>query len=66
MAYSAHYKVDPETLELYNFGMGSNPKQLHVYKHTSDMKLLLTNQISLRDLQSIHDCTLAGDYLVIL
>lgn len=29
------------------------------------MKLLLTNKITLRNLQSIHDCTLAGDYLVL-
>lgn len=64
-AYSAHYKIDPATKELYNFGMGSTPKYLHVYKHTSDMKLLLTNQITLRDIQSVHDCTLAGDYLVL-
>lgn len=29
------------------------------------MKLLATNQITLRDYQTIHDCALAGNYLIV-
>ena len=64
--YSAHPKIDPETKQVYNIGMGATPKELYIYKHSSDMKLLLTNNITLRDYQIIHDCTLAGKYVVVL
>ena len=36
-----------------------------IYRMTKDFKLLAQNQVKLRVTQSIHDCCLAGDYLVV-
>ena len=63
--YSAHPKVDPETGEIYNFGVipGRN-STLQVYKSQPNGKVLTTATVELEGLPIIHDFVLAGRYLV--
>ncbi|MDX2255315.1 MAG: carotenoid oxygenase family protein [Pseudanabaenaceae cyanobacterium bins.39] len=64
-AYSAHPKRDPETGEIFNFGVayGKNAT-LHLYRSDRQGKLIKKNQVTLAGLSMIHDFVLAGDYLV--
>lgn len=61
--FSAHPKVDPDNGDIYNIGL--NMGAFDVYRMNKDFKLIAQNQAKLRVTQSIHDCCLAGDYLVV-
>lgn len=62
--YSAHPKIDPVTGDVYNFGYRMNT--VGVYRSSSDLtKLLASTTFELRGHQSIHDCVLAGKYMLI-
>lgn len=63
--YSAHPKRDPVTGEIFNFGVSAGAKtQLNLYR--SDMSGTLRQQgtVPLERLALIHDCVLAGRYLI--
>jgi len=65
-SFSAHPKVDPETQEIYNFGIKKGPRfELCVYKMSKFGKLLKQNSVPVR-FNSIHDCVIAGKYLIIM
>lgn len=63
--YSAHPKVDPDTGEIFNHGQIPYPSALCVYKSNKDGKIVKKNQIKIRGMTIIHDCVLAGKYLVV-
>lgn len=63
-AFSAHPKIDPDTGDIYNFGM-KLPQSLGIVRMTKELQLIKKVVLPLRDLQSIHDCVLAGDYFII-
>ncbi len=65
--FSAHPKIDPETGEIYNFGVlpGKN-SSLQVYKSQPTGKVVKTTTIKLEGIPLIHDFVLAGGYLVFL
>jgi carotenoid cleavage dioxygenase-like enzyme len=64
-AYSAHPKRDPQTGEIYNFGVTpGKTSQLRVYRCNSKLQLLKQTAIPLDGLPLIHDFVLAGQYLV--
>jgi all-trans-8'-apo-beta-carotenal 15,15'-oxygenase len=63
--YSAHYKRDPETGEIFNFGVQAGPKTtIQLYRHDAWGKLLCSNAIAFPAVPLIHDFVLAGRYLV--
>ncbi len=63
--YSAHPKRDPQTGEIYNFGVTpGKTSQLRVYRCNSQLQLLQQTAIPLDGLSLIHDFVLAGPYLV--
>ncbi len=65
--FSAHPKVDPDTGEIFNFGViPGSQSNLQVYKSQADGKVSKTVSISLDGLPLIHDFVLAGRYLVFL
>lgn len=61
--FSAHPKVDSDNGDIFNIGFNANT--FDVYRMTKDFKLLAKNTTKLRVPQSIHDCCLAGDYLIV-
>ncbi|MTJ51628.1 hypothetical protein FJR38_02470, partial [Anabaena sp. UHCC 0253] len=63
--YSAHYKHDIYTGEIFNFGVspGLNAT-LNVYKSDSTGKIIQTATHQLQGVPLIHDFVLAGQYLV--
>ncbi|MFM7885184.1 MAG: carotenoid oxygenase family protein, partial [Pseudanabaena sp.] len=64
-SYSAHPKRDPESGEIFNFGVsyGKNAT-LNLYRSDRNGKLIKKNQATLQGLSMIHDFVLAGDYLI--
>ncbi|WP_044501104.1 carotenoid oxygenase family protein [Nostoc sp. PCC 7107] len=64
-SYSAHYKRDKQTGEIFNFGVtpGLNGK-LNLYKSNSTGKITQQATYSLSGLPILHDFVLAGQYLV--
>jgi len=64
-SYSAHPKRDPQTGEIFNFGVsyGKNAT-LNLYRSDRNGKLIRQNQAALQGLPMIHDFVLAGDYLI--
>lgn len=65
--FSAHPKVDPNTGEIFNFGVIPGSKvTLQVYKCQADGNILKTVSLPLEGLPLIHDFVLAGRYLVFL
>jgi all-trans-8'-apo-beta-carotenal 15,15'-oxygenase len=63
--FSAHPKVDPQTGEIYNFGITPGPNStLHLYRCERHGKLLKHQAISLKGVPLIHDFVMAGPYLV--
>ena len=65
--FSAHPKIDPQTGEIYNFGVVPGKKtNLQVYKSTPQGRVLQTKTFELDGLPLIHDFVLAGEYLVFL
>ncbi|ABA21788.1 Retinal pigment epithelial membrane protein [Trichormus variabilis ATCC 29413] len=65
LTYSAHYKQDPQTKEIFNFGisLGLNAK-LNVYKSDSTGQIIQKAAYPLDGLPLIHDFVLAGQYLI--
>jgi all-trans-8'-apo-beta-carotenal 15,15'-oxygenase len=65
LPYSAHPKHDPQTGEIYNFGVtyGKNAT-LHLYRSDRHGQLIRQSQQKLPGLSMIHDFVLAGDYLI--
>ncbi|RCJ20068.1 hypothetical protein A6S26_04900 [Nostoc sp. ATCC 43529] len=65
LAYSAHYKRDPRTGEIFNFGItpGLNAR-LHLYKSDATGKIIQKAAYSLDGIPIVHDFALAGQYLV--
>jgi len=64
-SFSAHPKCDPETGEIFNFGisLGLN-SSLNLYKSDSTGKIIQKGTIPLKGIPLVHDFVLAGSYLV--
>lgn len=63
--YSAHPKRDPETGDIYNFGVGVGlGGMLNVYRSSATGTIQQQNTIPLAGVPLIHDFVLAGPYLV--
>lgn len=63
--YSAHPKRDPQTGEIFNFGVGYGKTGiLHVYRSDKTGQIHQHNAIALDGFPLIHDFVLAGQYLV--
>ncbi|MCC5638974.1 carotenoid oxygenase family protein [Nostoc sp. CHAB 5844] len=65
LPYSAHYKRDAQTGEIFNFGItpGLNAK-LNIYQSDSTGKIIQKAAYSLNGVPLVHDFVLAGQYLV--
>ncbi len=65
LTYSAHYKRDPHTGEVFNFGIspGRNAK-LNVYKSDRTGKIVQKAAVTLEGVPLVHDFVMAGQYLV--
>ncbi len=65
-SYSAHYKRDPVTGKIFNFGMTikNSNSQLHLYQSNPDGKIVQQSAFSLKGIPLCHDFVLAGPYLV--
>jgi carotenoid cleavage dioxygenase-like enzyme len=65
LPYSAHPKCDPQTGEIFNFGItpGLNAK-LNIYKSDASGKILKKASVTLDGVPLVHDFVLAGQYLV--
>ncbi len=63
--YAVLPKIDPETGEIFNFGISYGPQaQLHLYRHSSTGKLLQKANHSLKQQPLIHDFALTQNYLI--
>lgn len=63
--YSAHPKVDAQTGDIYNFGIGFGKNAvLHVYRSDRSGQICQTNAIALSDVPLVHDFVLVGQYLI--
>jgi carotenoid cleavage dioxygenase-like enzyme len=63
--YSAHPKRDPVTGELFNFGVSIGGKtQLNLYRSDTSGTLRQQGSVPLEGMKLIHDCVLAGRYLI--
>ncbi|MBW4696070.1 MAG: carotenoid oxygenase family protein [Lyngbya sp. HA4199-MV5] len=64
-AYSAHPKRDPKTGDIFNFGVsfGQNGT-LNLYRSDASGKVRQHGKVPLRGLPIIHDCVMAGQYLI--
>ncbi len=66
-SYSAHYKREPRTGFIYNFGITvGGSTQLNLYKSDATGNILQTSTMSLDYFPALHDFVLAGKYLVFL
>jgi all-trans-8'-apo-beta-carotenal 15,15'-oxygenase len=64
-AYSAHPKRDPQTGDIYNFGVSYGRQgKLHLYRSDRTGQIQQQNAVLLDRLPMIHDFVLAGPYLV--
>ncbi|MGB7415166.1 MAG: carotenoid oxygenase family protein [Thermosynechococcaceae cyanobacterium] len=65
--YSAHPKCDPQTGDLYNFGVIYGP-QSYIQLYRSDVSGLVQQQgkIPLARVSLVHDFVMAGPYLIFL
>ncbi|BDA70680.1 carotenoid oxygenase [Calothrix sp. PCC 7716] len=67
LTYSAHPKRDPQTGEIFNFGItGKFKGRLNLYKSDSTGKILVSKAFPLDWLPLVHDFVLAGQYLIFL
>ncbi|NCJ04996.1 hypothetical protein GS597_00355 [Synechococcales cyanobacterium C] len=67
MTFSAHPKIDPETGEIYNFGVRYGPQpSLQLYGCAPSGQIQHQAKIPLAHAPLIHDFGLAGPYLVFL
>jgi carotenoid cleavage dioxygenase-like enzyme len=67
LPYSAHPKRDPQTGEIFNFGVlpGKNAT-LNLYRSEASGKIVQQGSLELEGVPMIHDFVLAGQYLVFL
>ncbi len=67
LPYSAHPKRDPQTGEIFNFGIlpGKNAV-LKLYRSDASGKIVQQGSLELEGVPMIHDFVLAGPYLVFL
>lgn len=65
LPYSAHYKRDPDTGEIFNFGIspGINA-QLNLYKSDRTGKIIQKASFPLEGIPVVHDFVMAGQYLI--
>jgi carotenoid cleavage dioxygenase-like enzyme len=65
LTYSAHYKRDPQTGEVFNFGVspGLNAT-LNLYKSDAYGKVVQKAAVTLDGVPLVHDFVLVGQYLV--
>ena len=64
-AYSAHPKQDPQTGEIYNYGLTYGREGvLNIYHNAPSGQILRQAEIALDGLPFFHDFVLAGKYLV--
>lgn len=64
-SYSAHPKRDPQTGDIYNFGVSYGKQgKLHLYRSDRTGQIQQQNAVPLDRLPMIHDFVLAGPYLV--
>jgi carotenoid cleavage dioxygenase-like enzyme len=64
-AFSAHPKIDPNTGNIYNFGVVvSNNAILNLYQCNKQGKLIKQTEHKLSGFPLIHDFVMAGDYLI--
>ncbi|WGV24049.1 carotenoid oxygenase family protein [Halotia branconii] len=65
LSYSAHDKCDPNTGEIFNFGISSGKDAtLNIYKSDSTGKINQKAAYQLDGVPLVHDFVLAGQYLV--
>ncbi|MDZ8027087.1 MAG: carotenoid oxygenase family protein [Nostoc sp. DedQUE11] len=65
LPYSAHYKRDPHTGEIYNFGISlGSSVQLNLYKSDASGKIIQKSAFKLDRYSIIHDFVLTQRYLV--
>jgi len=65
LAYSAHPKIDPNTGEIFNFGVSvKKDVLLHLYKSDRTGKIIKKSAFKLDGFSILHDFVLAGQYLV--
>ncbi|WP_341528000.1 carotenoid oxygenase family protein [Nostoc sp. UHCC 0302] len=65
LPYSAHYKRDPQTGEIFNFGVSvGSSVQLNLYKSDSTGKIIQKTAFKLDRYSIIHDFVLTQKYLV--
>lgn len=63
--YSAHPKRDPQTGDIFNFGVSYGKKgMLHLYRSDKTGAIQRQNTVTLDHLPMIHDFVLAGPYLL--
>ncbi|WP_218079335.1 carotenoid oxygenase family protein [Anthocerotibacter panamensis] len=64
--FSAHPKRDPETGEVYNFGVGYGGRNgtLHLYRCDRTGRVLTRQALPLEGFPLVHDFALCGAYLV--
>lgn len=66
-SFSAHPKIDPDTAEIYNFGVTPGKQtKLHIYRCHKTGKIMGQNSIKLSGCPLIHDFVLTQKYLVFL
>ncbi|PAX49056.1 carotenoid oxygenase family protein [Brunnivagina elsteri] len=65
LSYSAHYKRDAETGEIFNFGISPGLNAiLHIYKSTASGKIIQKSYHKLDGVSLVHDFVFAGQYLL--
>lgn len=65
LPYSAHPKRDPVTGEIFNFGVSTGAKTtLNLYRSDASGTVRQRATVPLKGLKLIHDCVLAGRYLI--
>ena len=65
--YSAHPKRDPQTGDLFNFGVVNGAKSyIQLYRSDASGQIQQRGQIPLPRISLIHDFVLAGPYLIFL
>ena len=63
--FSAHPKIDPQTGEIYNFGIATGASAtLKLYRSDPNGNILKTNSVSLEGFPLVHDFVMAGPYLL--
>lgn len=65
LSYSAHPKVDPQTGDIFNFGVSLGATAtLNLYRSDRSGHIHQKGTISLSGLPLVHDCVMAGRYLI--